>query len=121
MPGGALLVRRPDPPRRGPGSPCNPAAALPGGSELPVRFSRPPAAPAGEPLPVVVNFHGGGWVSGNIQQSEWWCSSVAAESGAAVVSVGYRLAPEHPYPSPPEDCFAATVWVAQHGEELGID
>jgi acetyl esterase len=70
---------------------------------------------------VVLNFHGGGWVSGNIRQSEWWASSIAARSGAAVVSVEYRLAPEHPFPTPVEDCYAATVWVAQHAGELGLD
>jgi acetyl esterase len=95
------------------------AATLPDGTALPLRIYRPREA-AG-PLPVVLNFHGGGWVSGNIRQSEWWASSIAARSGAAVVSVEYRLAPEHPFPTPVEDCYAATVWVAQHAGELGLD
>ena len=69
--------------------------------------------PARPPLPVVVNFHGGGWVSGDARQSEWWCSSVAAQAGVVVVSVDYRLAPEHPFPGPPEDCYDATVWVGR--------
>jgi acetyl esterase len=69
----------------------------------------------------VLNFHGGGWVSGNLRQSEWWASSIAARSGAVVVSVDYRLAPEHPFPTPVEDCYAATKWVTEHADELGVD
>lgn len=90
------------------------------GTELPLRIYRPRVG-GGEPLPVIVNFHGGGWVSGDARQSEWWCAGVAAGAGAVVVSVEYRLAPEHPFPIPPEDCYAATTWVAEHGAELGVD
>ncbi|MBE7188207.1 alpha/beta hydrolase [Jatrophihabitans endophyticus] len=90
------------------------------GTELPLRIHRPTASPQG-PLPVVVNFHGGGWVSGDVHQSEWWASSVAAEAKVVVVSVEYRLAPENPFPIPPEDCYAATRWTAGHAVELGID
>jgi len=89
-------------------------------TELPLRVYRPRPAPAG-PLPAVVNFHGGGWVSGDVYQSEWWASSVAALAGVVVVSVEYRLAPEHPYPVPVEDCYAATVWVHAHAARLGVD
>ncbi|WP_375504323.1 alpha/beta hydrolase [uncultured Jatrophihabitans sp.] len=96
-------------------------ATLPDGTVLPIRVYRPSSATAGDRLPVVVNFHGGGWVSGNMAQSEWWASSVAGEAGVVVVSIGYRLAPEHPFPSPPEDCYAATAWVAQHADALGVD
>ena len=71
--------------------------------------------------PVVLNFHGGGWVSGDARQSEWWASSMAVEADVVVVSVEYRLAPEHPFPIPPEDCYDATVWVAEHADELGVD
>jgi len=97
----------------------NTAAVLPDGTQLPVRIYRPRNASLS--LPVVVNFHGGGWVSGDARQSEWWCSSVAARAGVVVVSVEYRLAPEHPFPIPPQDCFAATVWVVEHAGELGVD
>ena len=94
-------------------------ATLPDGTALRVRVYRPRGA-AG-PLPVVVNFHGGGFASGDPQQSQWWCSSIAAEAGAVVVSVDYRLAPEHPFPTPAEDCYAATAWVAGHADQLGVD
>jgi acetyl esterase len=90
------------------------------GTSLPLRSYRPRGR-AGVALPVVLNFHGGGWVSGDVRQSEWWASSVAAQAGVTVVSVEYRLAPEHPFPGPPEDCYDATVWVAEHADELGVD
>jgi acetyl esterase len=89
-------------------------------AELPLRIYRPHAE-GSEPLPVVMNFHGGGWVSGDVRQSEWWCAGIAAGAGVVVVSVEYRLAPEHPFPTPVEDCYAATRWVAEHGAELGAD
>lgn len=95
-------------------------AALEDGTALPLRIYRP--LTGGEAaLPVVVNFHGGGWTSGDPFQSEWWCSSVAALVPAVVVSVDYRLAPEYPFPAASEDCYAATRWVAQHAAEIGAD
>jgi acetyl esterase len=96
------------------------AAKLEDGTVLPLRVYRPKNT-GSEPLPVVVNFHGGGWVSGDVHQSEWWASSVAAQSGAVVVSVEYRLAPEFKFPIPAEDCYGATAWIAEHADELGID
>ena len=117
MPGSKAIVGRTDPRV----SVRDDTATLPDGTVLPIRVYRPSTASAGERLPVVVNFHGGGWVSGNIQQSEWWASSVAGEAGVVVVSVGYRLAPENPFPGPPEDCYAATAWVAEHADDLGVD
>jgi acetyl esterase len=89
-------------------------------TDLPLRIYRPKAGGA-EPLPVVVNFHGGGWVSGDARQSEWWCAGVAAGAGVAVISVEYRLAPEHPFPTATEDCYAVAKWVAEHGAELGVE
>jgi acetyl esterase/lipase len=96
------------------------AAPAADGTPLQLRVHRPLGA-GGRRLPVVLNFHGGGWVSGDVRQSEWWASSVAAEAGVAVVSVEYRLAPEHPFPGPPEDCYDATLWVAEHADELHVD
>jgi acetyl esterase len=69
--------------------------------------------------PVVVFFHGGGWVIGNIYQAEWLCSHVARNTGAVVVSAGYRLAPEHPFPTAVDDAYEATSWVARHTAEVG--
>lgn len=89
-------------------------------TDLGLRIYRPVAGGPG-PLPVVMNFHGGGWVSGDPKQSEWWCAGISAAAGVVVVSVDYRLAPEHPFPVPVEDCFAATRWVAEHGADLDVD
>jgi acetyl esterase len=94
-------------------------AELADGLRLPLRVYRPHSA--GQRPPVILNYHGGGFVSGDPRQSEWWCSRIAVETGAVVVSVDYRLAPEHAYPTAAEDCYAATVWVAEHAEKLGVD
>ena len=90
------------------------------GTPLLLRVYRPLGS-RGRALPAVLNFHGGGWVSGDVRQSEWWASSVAAQADVVVVSVEYRLAPEHPFPGPPEDCYDATLWVAEHADDLGVD
>ncbi|HJQ42639.1 MAG TPA: alpha/beta hydrolase [Jatrophihabitantaceae bacterium] len=90
------------------------------GTELRLRIHRPKNAGDG-PLPVVVNFHGGGWVSGDLKHSEWWASTMAAEAEVLVISVDYRLAPEHAFPGPAEDCYDATTWIADHADELGAD
>lgn len=72
-------------------------------------------------LPVVVNYHGGGWCLGSPEQSGWMTSHVAASVGAVVVSPTYRLAPEHPYPAAVDDAWAALEWVVAHGADLGVD
>ena len=95
-------------------------ADLPDGTTLSLRIYRPRRVVPG-PLPVVVYFHGGGWTSGDPRQSEWWCTGLAARAGVAVVSVDYRLAPEHPFPTAVEDCYAVTCWIAEHAEALGVD
>jgi acetyl esterase len=94
-------------------------ATLPDGTRLPLRVYRP--AGGESPRPVVVNFHGGGWVSGDAYQSEWWCSGIAARAEAVVVSVDYRLAPAFPFPTAVQDSYAATEWVAAHAGELDVD
>src|SRR6476646_2114589 len=86
---------------------------------IPVRVYRPSGV--SDPLPLIMNFHGGGFVSGDPQQSQWWCSSVAHDARAVVVSVDYRLAPEHPYPAAAQDCYAATVACVERAAEFGID
>jgi len=93
---------------------------LPGpAGEIPVRVYAPEGEE--EPRPGVVYFHGGGFVMGSLETHDATCRSLANASGCTVVSVDYRLAPEHPFPAAPEDCYAATRWVASHGAELGID
>jgi acetyl esterase len=93
--------------------------AVPGpGGEIPIRIYTPAA---GGPLSVVVYFHGGGWVIGNIESHDATCRALANESGCIVVSVDYRLAPEHKFPAAAEDCYAATVWAAKHAAEFGGD
>jgi acetyl esterase len=87
--------------------------------DVPVRIYRP-TDDAG-PQPVLVWFHGGGWVLGSIEGSDLTSRNLAAQAGVVVVSVGYRLAPEHPYPSGLDDCYAALVWVTATAGDLGID
>jgi acetyl esterase len=86
--------------------------------EIPVRIYTPTAS---QPLPVVVYFHGGGWVIGGIETHDSTCQHLATAVPAVVVSVDYRMAPEYPFPAPLEDCVAATRWVYDHAEELGAD
>jgi acetyl esterase/lipase len=73
------------------------------------------------PLPGLVYFHGGGFVIGSIDVYDGVCRMLANASGCLVVSVDYRLAPEHKFPAAVEDGFAAVTWVAAHAELLGID
>ena len=95
---------------------------VPGPEDAPeVRVRRYRPADHDGALPGLVYFHGGGFVVGSLDLYDADCRRIAAEVGAVVVSVDYRLAPEHPFPAPLEDCYAALVWVAAHAEELGVD
>ena len=71
-------------------------------------------------VPVIVFFHGGGWVTGSLDSHDRLAGQLAADSGCAVISVDYRLAPEHKFPAPLEDAYNATAWVAEHAEDLGL-
>lgn len=73
------------------------------------------------PLPCVVNFHGGGWVQGNPEQSAWLASRIAVRNRVVVVSPAYRLAPENVFPAGVEDARDSLAWVVEHADELGID
>jgi acetyl esterase len=86
--------------------------------DIPIRIYTPAARP---PFGVLVYFHGGGWVLGNIAMTDQPCRLLANASGCMVVSVEYRLAPEHKFPAGPEDCYAATKWVADHAAALNAD
>lgn len=88
----------------------------PGG--VPVRVYAPPTD---APLPVVVFFHGGCFVIGDLGMHDPSLRRLAVDTPAVVVSVDYRLAPEHPFPAGPEDCWAATCWAADHAAAYGGD
>ncbi|OBB10598.1 lipase [Mycolicibacterium setense] len=87
---------------------------------IPVRVYRPPTADGATP-PVVVFIHGGGWALGDLDSYDGTARQHAVGADAVVVSVDYRLAPEHPYPAAVDDVWAVTQWVAANGAELGVD
>lgn len=92
------------------------------GGRIGIRIYWPPTHPARESgTPVVVYFHGGGFVMGDLDTHDGTCRQHAVGADAIVVSVDYRLAPEHPYPAATKDAWAATRWVAEHGTEIGAD
>jgi acetyl esterase len=72
-------------------------------------------------LPALIYYHGGGWLLGDLDTHDTLCREIANGSGCAVVSVDYRMAPEHRFPIAVDDCLAATYWVHRHAQELGID
>ena len=88
------------------------------GGELPLRLYRPASE---RPLPALLYFFGGGWVLGTIDTADGVSRSLANSTGALVAVVGYRLAPEHPFPAAVDDCYAAVRWVAEHSGEIGAD
>ena len=92
---------------------------LPGpNGAIPVRVYAPESS---GPLPVLVYFHGGGWVIGSIETHDMSCRALTNLTGCAIVSVDYRLAPENKFPAPLEDCYAATCWVAENARAIGAD
>ncbi|MEU8228354.1 alpha/beta hydrolase [Actinoplanes sp. NPDC048967] len=90
-----------------------------GDPDITVRIYRPRNATG--TLPGIYFIHGGGMILGNIAGEDPTATLLCDEVGAVVVSVEYRLAPEHPHPAPAEDCYAGLVWTAAHADELGID
>jgi acetyl esterase len=73
------------------------------------------------PAPLTLYFHGGGWVVGTLETHDGTARALARASGSALLSVGYRLAPESPYPAPIDDCYAALEWAAENATMLGCD
>ena len=86
--------------------------------DIPVRIYRPSDA---TDLPVVVFFHGGGWVIGDLESHDHMARTISAKADCVVVAVDYRLAPEHKFPAAADDAWAALEWVATHAAELGVD
>ncbi|MCC3774383.1 alpha/beta hydrolase [Streptomyces sp. UNOB3_S3] len=84
--------------------------------DVPVRIYRPHQARG-----ALIWLHGGGFVMGDLDTEHPWAARVAQASGAVVISVGYRLAPEHPFPAALDDAYAVLTWTAGHAAELGVD
>jgi acetyl esterase len=105
--------------------------AIPGrAGEIPIRVYRPrsldaargaPDADSTDALPVLVFYHGGGWVLGTLDSAGSICREIARRAECAVVSVDYRLAPENPFPAGVEDAYTAVSWVASHADSFGGD
>lgn len=87
-------------------------------ADIPLRVYTPRSA---APLPGLVFFHGGGWVIGNLETVDTPLRALANRSGCVVVSVDYRLAPEHRFPAAAEDCYAATRWAIEEASTIGVD
>lgn len=88
------------------------------GREIPLRVYRPSAAPV---LPTLLYFYGGGWTLGGLDTCDGICRMLANLAGVQVVSVGYRLAPEHPFPAAVEDCHDALRHIAAHAPDFGTE
>jgi acetyl esterase len=94
---------------------------IPGpGGEIPLRIYTPVAAGA-DALPVLVYFHGGGFVIGDLETHDGLCRQFANEGGFRVIAVDYRRAPEHKFPAALDDAVAAVQWIEAHASELGVD
>lgn len=97
------------------------ALTMPGpAGEIKLRMYRPSGIWR-ERLPVLVYFHGGGFVIGDLDSHDGLCRDLCEQAQCAVIAVDYRLAPEHPYPAAAQDCLAATKWVHQNARELNVD
>ncbi len=89
------------------------------GGEIPVRIYTPPAAAA--PRPVLVYFHGGGWVTGDLEVSDFQCRPLSRWAGCLIVHVNYRHAPEHVFPAALDDAYEGALWVEENAAGLGAD
>lgn len=91
------------------------------GSDIPIRIYTPRQVKSGEKLPVLIWYHGGGYVIGDLDTHDSVCRALANETDCIVVAVDYRLAPECKFPAAVEDCHAALKWVAAHADEINVD
>jgi acetyl esterase/lipase len=91
-----------------------------GAPDVPIRIYRP-KTPASALRPAVFEIHGGGFMTGDIAMMDPWCTKVAGDLDAVVVSVEYRLAPEDPFPAGLDDCYAALSWTSAEAAALGVD
>lgn len=89
---------------------------VPGEPDVPVRIYRPQDAQG-----AIVWLHGGGYCTGDLDSEHPWAALLTKASGVSLISVGYRLAPEHPFPAALDDAYAVLTWVAEHADELGFD
>lgn len=97
-------------------------ASVPGPhGAVPVRLYRPRGSEAGDVLPALVYYHGGGWLLGGLDSHDGVCRRFANAARCRVISVDYRMAPEHKFPAAVDDCAAATRWVVDRAAELGVD
>ncbi|HUU72210.1 MAG TPA: alpha/beta hydrolase fold domain-containing protein [Burkholderiales bacterium] len=91
------------------------------GGKIPIRIYTPRELTSGEKLPVLVWYHGGGYVIGDLDTHDSACRALANEADCIVVAVDYRLAPEHKFPAAVDDCFASLKWVVKHADEINVD
>ncbi len=116
-------VTQPAPP---PVADVTPLTAMGPHGDIPLRLYRPllaadPGASGVQALPVLVFFHGGGWVIGDLDSHDTVCRELANGAGIAVLAVDYRMGPEHRFPAAVDDCIAATRWAHAHAAPLGLD
>jgi acetyl esterase len=88
---------------------------------IPIRIYTPTVSEISGPLPLLIYFHGGGWVLSNLDTHDSLCRKIANRARCLLISVDYRLAPEHKFPAAVEDCYAATLWAAEHAAEINGD
>jgi acetyl esterase len=115
----ARLVTNPEPPELKSVSPLaipSPAGPIPARIYTPIHLRQTDGL-----APCLIFFHGGGWVIGNLDTHDVVCRKLSHEGQLIVISVDYRLAPEHKFPAAVEDAMTATQWIADHGKSLGID
>jgi acetyl esterase/lipase len=115
----AAVARRPEPRQTVSRRDVTVAGPADNESGVPVRVYEP--RERGDELPAILYVHGGGFIIGSLDGARPLAEELAEETNAVVVSMDYRLAPEHPFPAAPEDAYAALVWLAATTQELGVD